>query len=516
MINQKSLSILQLIPENFQRSSKSLTTIIKKQINEDEKQVRPIKFLYVNKEKKNKLNIGQVEKYKQLLRTGASSFIFYIYKNKDCQENYFNSLQRTEIKVPLVDTTLQIGIYVWDHIHYIDQKSINVYQFQCILGTQEDENNQLLFVVSQLASKIVVIIENYNQEEIEIIQQLKAHGYKDQIDVFNLIFTIKIPIYYNSEEVRYIDIYENNLWEKVYVYKKSSKDTMRLWQEETLMSLTKKTYKDIEVDILTVLSVVNYLKQLNFSEENCDLIFLNAIKKQIEYSKKDIQEQYIQEIQKLCSNSNHFQQNQLLLTLNQVRNNAQSQYYQQLSQFLNLEEYQRQLIELSQFINNIEEDCLNLFHDVAHYDLLQRMKHNIKSSQNNDTFLNHYQNFLSMLRNFDDIMGVKYKYLKRHFKKKYNKLLHFYILSTFEREQIDFIEQIELDIEQLQITVDQLQNEVEEFEYKIKISQSKHHTRQSSLQTTVGMAQSQHYESLQKLNQKVETLQSQAHVWIKQ
>lgn len=52
-----------------------------------------------------------------------------------------------------------------------------------------------------------------------------------------------------------------------------------------------------------------------------------------------------------------------------------------------------------------------------------------------------------MLRNFDDIMGVKYKYLKRHFKKKYNKLLHFYILSTFEREQIDFIEQIELDIE---------------------------------------------------------------------
>lgn len=38
------------------------------------------------------------------------------------------------------------------------------------------------------------------------------------------------------------------------------------------MSLNKKTYKDIEVDILTILSVVNYLKQLNFTEENCDLM----------------------------------------------------------------------------------------------------------------------------------------------------------------------------------------------------------------------------------------------------
>lgn len=51
------------------------------------------------------------------------------------------------------------------------------------------------------------------------------------------------------------------------------------------------------------------------------------------------------------------------------------------------------------------------------------MKHNIKSSRNNDTFLNHYENFLSILRSFDDIMGVKYKYLKKHFKKKYHKLL---------------------------------------------------------------------------------------------
>ncbi|CAK66028.1 unnamed protein product (macronuclear) [Paramecium tetraurelia] len=516
MINQKSLGSLQLIPENFQRSSKSLTTIIRKHIKEEEKRVRPIKFLFVNQEKKNKLNLGEVEKYKSLLRTGASSFIFYIYKNKECQDNFFDPLLRTEIKVPLIDTTLSIGIHVWDHIHYIDHKSINVYQFQCILGRQEDENNALLFVVSQLASKIVVIIENWNQEEVEIIKQLKNHGFGDSIDVFNLLFTITSPIYFDFEEVRYVNLYENYLQEKVYSNERSSKDTIRLWQEETLMSLNKKTYRDIEVDILTVLSVVNYLKQSNFQEENYDLIFMNAFKKQIEYSKKDIQEQYILEIQKLCSSSNHFQQNSLLSTLNQIRNNAQSQFYQQLSQFYNLEEYKRQQIELFQLINNIEEDCLNLFYDVAHYNLLQRMKHNIKSSQNNnDTFLNHYQHFLSILSSFDDVMGVKYKYLKKHFKKQYNKLIQFYTLSTYEREQREYIQQVELDLSLLQSSVDQIQNELEDFEDKIKISQSKHHTRQSSLQTTA-LCQSQHYESLIKLNQKVETLQSQPHVRVKQ
>ncbi|CAD8128280.1 unnamed protein product [Paramecium sonneborni] len=515
MINQKNLSSLQLNLENFHRSSKSIATLIKKFNNEDEKQPRPISFILLNQEKKNKLNIGQVEKYKQLLRTGASSFIFYVYKNRDCQDNYFNQLLKADIKIPLIDTTLQIGIYIWDYIYYIDQKSLNVYQFQCILGDQEEENNKLLFVVSQLASKIVLIIENYNQEENEIIKQIKVYGYKESIDIFNIVLKIKCPIYSDIEEIRYINLYENNLQEKVYADQKTSKDEIRYWQEEILMLLNKKQYKDIEIDILTVFSVVNYLKQLNFSQEDCDLIFLNAIKKQIEYSKKDIQELFKLEVQKLCSNSNHFQQNQLILTLNQIRNNAQSQFYQQLQQFQNLEEYQRQLIELSKFMSNIEEDCLNLFHDVAHYDLLQRMKHNIKSSKNNDTFLNHYQIFLSLLRSSDDIMEVKYKYLKKHFKKKYKKLLQSYILSIYEIKQLEFINQIEFEINDLQISVKQIQNEIEETDFKIKQNQSKHHTRQSSLQTTVGFY-SQHYESLQKLNQKVETLQSQAHIQIKQ
>lgn len=51
------------------------------------------------------------------------------------------------------------------------------------------------------------------------------------------------------------------------------------------------------------------------------------------------------------------------------------------------------------------------------------MKKNLKNiseiTLNNDTFLNHYNKFCSILLNLDDIMGVKFKYLKRHFKKKH-------------------------------------------------------------------------------------------------
>lgn len=51
------------------------------------------------------------------------------------------------------------------------------------------------------------------------------------------------------------------------------------------------------------------------------------------------------------------------------------------------------------------------------------MKKNMKKiseiTLNNDAFLNHYNNFYSILLNLDDIMGVKFKYLKRHFKKKH-------------------------------------------------------------------------------------------------
>lgn len=57
----------------------------------------------------------------------------YIHNRSEFNNNYFSKI-RKERSLPLIDTSLPRGIYVWNDVILNEQRNILIYQMQCVVS----------------------------------------------------------------------------------------------------------------------------------------------------------------------------------------------------------------------------------------------------------------------------------------------------------------------------------------------------------------------------------------------
>ncbi|CAD8185728.1 unnamed protein product [Paramecium octaurelia] len=452
----------QLSPFINQKVVKKATVLMQpSQMKKSHVDAKPIRFLQWDDNAKQIKLCLDIKKYNSLFRTGPASFVVYIATRSE-----INQLSKLNLdkNLPLIDTTLQKGIYIWNHVIYNEHKNIQLYQLLCILGEQFKEKQLrrqslnlvenssvfihadtiLMTVASILASEMVFLINNNDDEILETFHQITKHdenpNYKLQI--INLVEGQGQSI----DQYKWYQIYDNI---KITIMEESSylsasgssfldnpTDTINNWALELEMSLQKKIYRSYEIDFLTFFSIAEIITKSSMSELDkinvIENIFLKAIQKQIKYEKDYIESIYYKEIREFCSISEEVTVDSLAYKLNQMRDQAMSLYYVQLSQFYDNPEYEKCLQVIQQNIDQLEIDCIRYNFELMDIELSQQIDKIEKKYK--DGFPDSFTQFLTEILKIREFRGLKYNNIKSNFQSSYKSKIYTFI-TDFNKQQ---------------------------------------------------------------------------------
>ncbi|CAD8197362.1 unnamed protein product [Paramecium pentaurelia] len=454
----------QLSPFMNQKVVKKPTVLMQpNQLKKSHVDAKPIRFLQWDDNAKQIKLCLDLKKYNSLFRTGPASFIVYIAARSEINQLSKLNLDKS---LPLIDTTLQKGIYIWNHVIYNEHKNIQLYQLLCILGEQFKEKQLrrqslnlvenssifihadtiLMTIASILASEIVFLINNNDDEILENFHQITKHdsnpNYK--LQVINLVDGLAQSI----DQYKWYQIYDNikiTIMEEIHYLNASSSsfidnpaDTLNNWALELEMSLQKKIYRSYEIDFLTFFSIAEIITKSSMSELEKDNvienIFFKAIQKQIKYEKDYIESIYQKEIREFCSISEEVTVDSLTYKLNQMRDQAMSLYYIQLGQFYDNPEYEKCLQIIQQKIDQFEIECIRYNFELMDIELNQQFDKIEKKLK--DGFPDSYTQFLTDILKFREFRGLKYKNIKQHLQSSYKSKLYSYITEYDKQSKI--------------------------------------------------------------------------------
>ncbi|CAD8092690.1 unnamed protein product [Paramecium primaurelia] len=454
----------QLSPFMNQKVVKKPTVLMQpNQLKKSLVDAKPIRFLQWDDNAKQIKLCLDLKKYNSLFRTGPASFIVYIAARSEINQLSKLNLDKS---LPLIDTTLQKGIYIWNHVIYNEHKNIQLYQLLCILGEQFKEKQLrrqslnlvenssifihadtiLMTIASILGSEIVFLINNNDDEILENFHQITKHdsnpNYK--LQVINLVDGLAQSI----DQYKWYQIYDNikiTIMEELHYLNASSSsfidnpaDTLNNWALELEMSLQKKIYRSYEIDFLTFFSIAEIITKSSMSELEKDNvienIFFQAIQKQIIYEKDYIESIYKKELKEFCSISEEVTVDSLTYKLNQMRDQAMSLYYIQLGQFYDNPEYEKCLQIIQQKIDQFEIQCIRYNFELMDIELNQQFDKIQKKLK--DGFPDSYTQFLTDILKFKEFRGLKYKYIKQHLQSSYKSKLYSYITEYDKQSKI--------------------------------------------------------------------------------
>ncbi|CAD8206578.1 unnamed protein product [Paramecium octaurelia] len=452
----------QLSPFINQKVVKKATVLMQtNQIKKSHVDAKPIRFLQWDDDAKQIKLCLDLKKYNSLFRTGPASFIVYITTRSEINQISKLNLDKN---LPLIDTTLQKGIYIWNHVIYNEHKNIQLYQLLCVLSEQFKEkqlrrqslnmvenssvfihaDTVLMTVASILASEIVFLINNNDDEILENFHQITKNDQQPyyKLQVLNFVEGQGTSI----DQFKWYQVYDNIkitfIEETHYLNSSNSSfidnpaDTINNWALELEMSLEKKTYQCYEIDFLTFFSIAEIITKSSISElernnvkEN---IFLKAIQKQIKYEKDYIESTYCKEIREFCSISEEVTVDSLTYKLNQMREQAMSMYFIQLGQFYDNPEFEKCLQVIQQRIDQLELECIRYNFELMDIELSQQFDKIEKKYK--DTFPDSYAQFLNEILKFREFRGLKYQNFKSHLQSSYKSKLYSYV-TEFDKEQ---------------------------------------------------------------------------------
>ncbi|CAD8101654.1 unnamed protein product [Paramecium primaurelia] len=452
----------QLSPFINQKIVKKTTVLMQpNQLKKSHVDAKPIRFLKWDEDAKQIKLCLDIKKYNSLLRTGPASFIIYI-----AARNEINQISKLNLdkNLPLIDTTLQKGIYIWNHVIYNEHKNIQLYQLLCILGEQFKEkqlrrqslnlvenssvfinaDTVLMTIASILASEIVFLINNNDDDILENFHQITKNDQQSyyKLQVINFVEGLGTSI----DQFKWYQLYDNikiTLMEENHYLNASNTsfvdnltETINNWALELEMSLEKKIYQCYEIDFFTFFSIAEIITKSSMSEleknnvkEN---IFYKAIQNQIKYEKDYIESIYQKEIREFCSISEEVTVDSLTNKLYQMREQAMSLYYTQLGQFYDNPEYEKCLQSIQQKINSLELECIKYNFELMDIELSQQFDKIEKKYK--DNFLDSYTQFLNEILKFREFRGLKYQNFKSHLQKNYKSKLYSYI-TEFDKEE---------------------------------------------------------------------------------
>ncbi|CAD8182784.1 unnamed protein product [Paramecium pentaurelia] len=452
----------QLSPFINQKIVKKTTVLMQpNQLKKSHVDAKPIRFLKWDEDAKQIKLCLDIKKYNSLFRTGPASFIIYI-----AARNEINQISKLNLdkNLPLIDTTLQKGIYIWNHVIYNEHKNIQLYQLLCILSEQFKEkqlrrqslnlvenssifinaDTVLMTIASILASEIVFLINNNDDDILENFHQITKNDQQSyyKLQVINFVEGLGTSI----DQFKWYQLYDNikiTLMEENHYLNASNTsfvdnltDTINNWALELEMTLEKKIYQCYEIDFFTFFSIAEIITKSSMSEleknnvkEN---IFYKAIQNQIKYEKDYIESIYKKEIREFCSISEEVTVDSLTNKLYQMREQAMSLYYTQLGQFYDNPEYEKCLQIIQQKIDQLELECIRYNFELMDIELSQQFDKIEKKYK--DNFLDSYVQFLNEILKFREFRGLKYQNLKSHLQKNYKSKLYSYI-TEFDKEE---------------------------------------------------------------------------------
>ncbi|CAK59740.1 unnamed protein product (macronuclear) [Paramecium tetraurelia] len=452
----------QLSPFINQKVVKKPTVLMQtNQLKKSHIDAKPIRFLQWDDDAKQIKLCLDLKKYNSLFRTGPASFIVYIATRSEINQISKLNLDKS---LPLIDTTLQKGIYIWNHVIYNEHKNIQLYQLLCILSEQFNEkqlgrqglnmienssvfinaDTVLMTVASILASEIVFLINNNDDEILENFQQIINNDQQPyyKLQVLNFVESQGTSI----DQFKWYQVYDNIkitlIEENHYVIASNTSlndnpaDTINNWALELEMSLEKKTYQCYEIDFLTFFSIAEIITKSSISEleknnvkEN---IFFKAIQKQIKYEKDYIESIYCKEVREFCSISEEVTVDSLTYKLNQMREQAMSLYFIQLGQFYDNPEFEKCLQVIQQRIDQLELECIRYNFELMDIELSKQFDKIEKKYK--DNFPDSYAQFLNEILKFREFRGLKYQNFKSHLQSNYKSKLYSYV-TEFDKEQ---------------------------------------------------------------------------------
>ncbi|CAD8119290.1 unnamed protein product [Paramecium sonneborni] len=454
----------QLSPFISQKIVKKTTVVMQpNQLKKSHVDAKPIRFLEWDDDAKQIKLCLDLKRYNSLFRTGPASFIVFVVARSEINQISKLNLDKS---LPLIDTKLQKGIYIWNHVIYNEHKNIQLYQLLCILGEQLQEkqlrrqilnlvdnsnvfihaDTVLMTVASLLASEIVFLLNNNDDEILENFYQITKndqHQYY-QLQVINFVEGLSPSI----DQFKWYQIYNNikiTIIEDTHYPNVSSStfidnpvETLNNWALELEMSLQKKIYQCYEIDFLTFFSVAEIITKSSISElaklnikEN---IFFKAMQKQIKYEKDYIESSYYKEIREFCSISDEVTVDSLTSKLNQMREQAMSLYYIQLGQFQDNPDYNKCQQIIQQKIDQLELECISYNFELMDIELSQQFDKIEKKYK--DSFPDTYTQFLNEILKYREFRGLKYKNIQQHLQSTYKSKLYSYITEYNKQQKL--------------------------------------------------------------------------------
>ncbi|CAD8120440.1 unnamed protein product [Paramecium sonneborni] len=454
----------QLSPFITQKIVKKPTVLMQpNQLKKSQVDAKPIKFLQWDDDNKLIKLCLDLKKYNSLFRTGPASFIVYIATKSETNQISKMNLDKG---LPLIDTTLKKGIYIWNHVIYNEHKNIQQYQLLCILGEQIKEKQLrrqtlnlvdnsnvfihadtiLMTVASLLASEIVFLINNDDDEILENFYQITSNDQQSyyKLQVINFVDGLSCSI----DQFKWYQIYNNikiTIIEETHYFNVSNSsfvdnptEIINNWALELEMSLQKKIYSSYEIDFLTFLSIAEIITKSSMSElSKLDVqenIFFKAIQKQIKYEKDYIESIYYKEIREFCSISDEVTVDSLTSKLNQMREQAMSLYYIQLGQFYDNPDYNKFQSAIQQKIDQLELECIRYNFELMDIELSQQFDKIDKKYK--DSFPDSYTLFLNEILKFREFRGLKYQNIQQNLSGTYKSKLYSYITEYNNKQKI--------------------------------------------------------------------------------